>query len=179
MNKIQTSLIIFCFLSLNPLGANDDFSEVRFGIQAHDLSSTLGQSHERGISLNGEYLFSSPQNDFFQTLLSPHPHVGTSINSSSGTSMAYGGFSWIIPFQHDWFTELRFGLAIHNGKVGQETKKKKNYGTRVLFHTGLSLGYVFFEKHTLSVLLNHISNGTLAKPNPGFTDFGVRYGYRF
>lgn len=164
---------------IDTLQASDDFREIRFGLQAHDLNSKGPNSHENGMTLNGEYVFASPYNDFFQFLFSPHPHVGLSLNSGSGTSMTYGGLTWVIPFQDVWFAELRFGGALHNGKVGKETKKKKNYGTRVLFHTGFSLGYVLFEKHTLSVLVNHISNAGFSRSNPGFTDLGLRYGYRF
>ena len=172
-------LVMTPFLITDFLQASDDFREIRFGLQAHDLNGKGTKSHESGMTFNGEYVFASPQNDFFNFFFAPHPHVGLSLNSGSGTSMAYGGLTWVVPFQEVWFAELRFGGAIHNGKVGKETKKKKDYGARVLFHTGLSLGYVLCDRHTLSVLVNHISNGGFAKPNPGFTDLGLRYGYRF
>ncbi|HBN22499.1 MAG TPA: hypothetical protein DD412_04610 [Holosporales bacterium] len=172
-------MIISSFFGIGPLQASDDFREIRFGLQAHDLNGKGTKSHENGMTFNGEYIFASPQNGFFQFFFAPHPHVGLSLNSGSGTSMAYAGLTWVVPFQEVWFAELRFGGAIHNGKVGKETKKKKDYGARVLFHTGLSLGYVLFERHTLSILVNHISNGGFSKPNPGFTDLGLRYGYRF
>jgi len=173
------SVILSSFFATSFLQAGDHFGEIRFGVQAHDLNGNGTKSHENVMTLNGEYIFASPKNDFFQFIFAPHPHVGLSLNSGSGTSMAYAGLTWVLPFQEVWFAELRLGGAIHNGNVGKETKKKKDYGARALFHTGLSLGYIVFERHTISVLLNHISNGGFAKPNPGFTDLGLRYGYRF
>lgn len=186
--KTRIFFILF-FLSTSFLRANDkqketannqdDFSEIRLGISAHDLNSKMEQSHERGMSLNGEYIFSSPQNAFFQLFFAPHPHIGVSLNSSSGTSIAYAGLTWVIPFQQVWFIDLAGGIAVHNGNTHSETKKKKAYGAGVLCHTGGSLGYVLLANHTISVKVDHVSNGGLSKQNPGFTDLGFRYGYRF
>tara|TARA_R110002095_G_scaffold26036_2_gene26513 strand:- start:2413 stop:2982 length:570 start_codon:yes stop_codon:yes gene_type:complete len=186
----KTSLFfILFFLSMSPLRANDEqqettntqdeFSEIRLGISAHDLNSKMEQSHERGMSLNGEYIFASPQNAFFQAIFAPHPHIGASLNSSSGTSIAYAGLTWVIPFQQVWFIDLAWGVAVQNGNIHSETKKKKAYGARVLCHTGGSLGYVLVTNHTVSVKVDHVSNGGLSRQNPGFTDLGLRYGYRF
>ena len=116
---------------------------------------------------------------FFETFLSPHPHLGVSINSGPGTSITYVGLTWEIPFYQHWFGDIMVGGAIHNGNTNKQTKHRKNYGARVLFHTGFALGYLFQENHTLSLITNHISGAKLCKPNPGFTDLGLRYGYRF
>ena len=161
------------------LQSYNDFSEIRLGILAHDLKFSFKQSHERGVSLNAEYMFSVPQNAFFQMIFSPHPHFGVSINSGPGTSMAYTGLTWEFPVFTNWFVDVMLGGAIHNGHTNKQTTHRKNYGARVLFHSGLALGYVFQERHTISLMVNHISGAKLCTPNPGFTDFGLRYGYRF
>ncbi len=187
INNLKIALFSFLGLSLvyadeslqETLQTYNNFSEIRLGVLAHDLKFPLKQSHERGVSLNGEYMFTSPQNGFFQAIFSPHPHCGVSINSRSGTSMAYIGLTWEIPFPAHWFGDIILGGAIHNGHTKKDTKHRKNYGCRLLFHSGLALGYIFQEHHTLSLMVDHISNARIYTPNPGFTDLGLRYGYRF
>ena len=164
---------------LDSLQQYNDFSELRFGVLAHDVKCSFKKSYEPGVSFNGEYLFSAPQNDFFQMIFSPHPHVGVSINSGKGTSMAYTGFTWELPLFTNWFVNVMVGGAVHNGETKKQSKHRKSYGSRFLFHTGLAVGYVFQERHTFSVMVDHASNARLCKPNPGVTDLGLRYGYRF
>ena len=72
--------VIILFFGTAPLKAGDDFTEIRIGLQAHDLNGKGTKSHENGMTLNGEYIFASPKNDFFQFIFAPHPHVGLSLN---------------------------------------------------------------------------------------------------
>lgn len=187
--KNNIKFFVFSCLSLSSLHADEslsetlhaynNFNEIRVGVLAHDLKFPLKQSHEGGVSLNGEYLLPPPQNNFFETIFSPHPHIGVSINSRAGTSTAYIGFTWEIPFGKDWFGDITFGGAVHNGHIKKQTKNKKSYGCRFLFRSGLALGYRVQERHTISLMVDHVSNAGCGKPNPGFTDLGIRYGYRF
>ena len=103
------SVILSSFFGTSFLQAGDHSGEIRFGVQAHDLNGKGTKSHENGMTLNGEYIFASPKNDFFQFIFAPYPHVGLSLNSGSGTSMAYAGLTWVLPFQEVWFAELRLG----------------------------------------------------------------------
>jgi hypothetical protein len=52
-------------------------------------------------------------------------------------------------------------------------------GCRVLFRESLSVGVRFMKHHSLSVMVDHISNAGLCDHNDGLDTLGVRYGYRF
>lgn len=49
----------------------------------------------------------------------------------------------------------------------------------VLFRGSLSPRYQATDRHSVSVMADHSSNGYFCDPNPGLDTVGVRYGYRF
>jgi lipid A 3-O-deacylase len=153
--------------------------EIRLGVLRHDVKSELKHMYEEGYDINAEYLFSSPQNAFFDVIFSPRPHLGTSINTRGATSQFYTGLTWHINLCSWLFFELNFGGETHNGKLKHRSKKRKALGSRLLFREGVALGVQFANHHSLSILLDHASNAKLARPNPGLTGFGLRYGYLF
>ena len=171
-------LIIICLLSspfiTGAIGA-EIISELRIGVLAHDV----GKNFEEGQDINAEVLFTSPQNAFFDFLWSPRPHFGASINLDGATHQFYGGLTWHWDFWEPLFVEASFGGEAHNGKTGTKSSKHKALGSRMLFRESISLGFTFAQNHTLSVMLDHASNASLANNNPGLTNLGVRYGYKF
>jgi len=176
MKKLLAIVLILMPASLaiaSPLG-----SEIRLGVLRHDVKSELKHMYEKGYDVNGEYLFCSPRNCVFDNIFNPRPHIGTSVNTRKGTSQFYAGLTWHIDFLQCLFLEVNFGGETHNGKIKHRSAHRKALGSRLLFREGIALGIQFAKKHSISILLDHASNAKLARPNPGLTGFGVRYGYR-
>lgn len=156
---------------------NEWGNELRFGVLQHDANRKLKHRYEKGQDINGEALFKSP--DFLKFIWAPRPHLGLNANLHGATSQFYGGLTWHVDFLRAFFLEASFGGEVHNGKLKTRTPKKQHLGSRFLFRESLSLGVAFYNRNSLSLTLEHASNARLAKPNPGLTGFGLRYGYRF
>ena len=77
------------------------------------------------------------------------------------------------------FFEASFGGAVHDGELNDDAEGEKALGCRVLFRESLALGWRLDARHSLSVMLDHISNGGLCEHNEGLDTLGLRYGYRF
>lgn len=160
-----------------PRGAPNAVSETRIGAMAHDVGF-FGGDEEEGVNVNAEILFTSP--DFMQILWSPRPHIGGSYNTSGDTSQAYLGMTWDLDLTDQIFFEFSLGGAIHDGKLDDDPRnQRKALGCRVLFRESVALGWHFNEHHSLSLMLDHISNASLCKNNEGLDTLGIRYGYKF
>jgi hypothetical protein len=146
--------------------------EIRFGILSHDVGANLKQRYEKGFNVNLEYLFNNKHRFFLAT-----PHLGASINARGYTNSLYTGLTWHFDFSEKIFIEASFGGAIHNGNL-KTSLKKRALGSRLLFRESFSVGVQANEKQAISVMIDHMSNAGLVKPNPGFTDIGIRYGYK-
>lgn len=153
-------------------------SEIRLGILAHDHDiAPFSRSEEDGIDANFEILFISPH--WLKKLRSPRPHLGVSINTTGDTSQAYMGLTWEWQFWRQWFFDFSLGGAIHDGKTTTTLIDRKELGCQVLFRESLDLGYIYAERHSISVFLDHISNAKICEKNEGLETVGIRYGYRF
>lgn len=183
-------------------------SAVKAGLETHD--SYMAQDNSRlyhiwenrkepGMDVNFEVLFNGP--DVFHYIGSPRIQLGTNISTAGETSYAYSGLDWMYKFQNDIFIEGNFGLAIHNGTLDKsqadstgnitpastaEYERTKRFGSRVLFHFGPEVGYMFDEHNSISASWTHISNGQILtvnnhgdNANEGEDNWGIRYGYRF
>ena len=53
------------------------------------------------------------------------------------------------------------------------------FGCRLLFRESLELGWRFNQRHSISAMIDHISNGGLCDANDGMDNAGIRYGYKF
>lgn len=158
-------------------GLGGILSEVRLGAMAHDVG-ILGRSEEDdAIDVNAEILFVSP--DFLEPIWSPRPHIGITANTNGDTSQIYGGLAWDWNFWGPFFVEGTLALTVHDGELDPVRSDKKALGCRVLFRESVSLGARFLERHSLSLMLAHISNASLCDNNEGLDTFGIRYGYRF
>lgn len=179
-------------------------SEVRLGTILHDpknlpllgKSGTEASDYEKGLDLNAELLFPSPDNSLFRTLFSPRPHLGGMVNTRSKTNHAYAGLTWEYAHSTGLFIDGSFGFAVHDGKL--KTPKDgdggacsggaprfycvdgwETLGSRVLFREAVSLGYRFTPQHNVSFTVSHISNGGIFdQANGGMNFVGLRYGYR-
>jgi Lipid A 3-O-deacylase (PagL). len=163
----------------SPLKQGLERAELRAGLLKQDVKSKLQHGYEQGLAVIGEYLWQSPDHALFKGMLSPRPHLGATFNTRGSTSAAYAGLSWSFPKTSWGFIEVSFGGALHNGRLKRNKVKRKGYGSRMLFRESVSLGLLLKECHTVAVILDHMSNARLARPNPGLTNFGLRYGYVF
>ena len=78
------------------------------------------------------------------------------------------------------FVDFSLGFAVHNGNLNDNELGRKDLGSRVLFRESLELGWNFYNKDSISIILDHVSHGhLLADANEGMDSLGVRYGYRF
>ena len=153
-------------------------SEVRLGYAFHD-AGVFGREKEDGEDVNAEIVFVSP--DFLEILWSPRPHIGVHINNAGDTSQLYGGLTWDWWFWDNVFVLFHFGLSGHNGETAAPGRvDKEELGTEVLFREGLELGWNFYKKDSISVFLDHVSQGNFFNDeNEGLDTFGLRYSYRF
>lgn len=158
-------------------GLGGILSEVRIGAMGHDVG-VFGRSEEDdAVDINAEILFVSP--DFLEPIWSPRPHIGITANPNGDTSQVYGGFAWDWNFWGPFFVEGTLALSVHDGERDEVREDKKALGCRVLFRESVSLGARFLERHSLSLMLAHISNANLCDNNEGLDTFGIRYGYKF
>jgi hypothetical protein len=151
-------------------------SELRLGVMRHGVHVFV-DAEEEGVDVNAEVLFASPA--LARILLSPRPHIGTSVNTSGDTSQLYFGVTWGFDLIGPVFFEASFGGAVHDGAFDDDTGDQKALGCRVLFRESPALGWRLDARHSLSVMLDHISNGKLCDHNEGLDTLGLRYGSRF
>ena len=139
----------------------------------HDFDTKFGHRHEKGQNIVVEYLF-----DKMQNYLRAFPHIGTSINNRGYTSNIYTGLTWQFDIKDIVTVEATLGASINNAEKLQP-KKKRALGSKLLFRESFSIGYLIDKTHSISIMIDHMSSADIKKPNPGLTDIGIRYGYRF
>jgi lipid A 3-O-deacylase len=156
----------------------DVFSEVRVGYLANDVGLT-GPTYETGENVNLEMLFQSPDG-LLESVFAPRPYLGASINNEGATSQVYLGLNWQLdlPVPHV-FGSLGLGATIHDGELAPDFEDRKALGSRLLFREAVELGARIGERHSLSLMFDHISNASMANYNEGLDSFGIRYGFRF
>jgi lipid A 3-O-deacylase len=172
----------FAPLSTNP-NPSTIIDEVKAGALAHDVTF-LGRHVEKGVDVNLEMLFTSP--DFLAIIGSPRPHIGADINTSGNTSDGYFGLTWGISLIQNLFhpgdsvfMTGSLGGAVQDGYELTAPPGRKRLGSPVLFRESAELGYQVTPTISVSALLDHISNANLAPRNAGITSAGARLGFKF
>jgi lipid A 3-O-deacylase len=171
---------------------NLTYSEVKLGILAHDVHFLGGKEH--GVDINPEILFQSPISDawdagvpgYLRWAVQPRPTIGGEINTSGFTSQAYVGATWtwqlagnlVLPDDGIALSYF-FGPAFNDGDTVAKKPNHKSLGSHVLFREALELGYRINPIYQISLFVDHVSNGGLAKQNESINDAGVRFGVRF
>lgn len=155
---------------------------VRAGILRHD-AAFFGNREEEGFDINAEVQFRPFR--FMIPIGAPRPIVGMSINTSGDTNQIYAGFSWqwedvII---ENLFMGFSLGFSLHDGALTrfdpEDADQGKEFGLRLLFRESVEIGYRITPQHSVSLMLDHISNANIADANEGLDGLGIRYGYRF
>ena len=156
------------------IGSAGYLSEIRGGLFIHD-EGPFSRNKEGGFDTNVEVLFKSPP--ILDSIFSPRPHLGATVNSAGNTSQAYLGLTWDWEFYRDYFFNFSLGGALHTGEKVTDDPKKKSLGCRALFRESLNVGYKIYGRHSVMLHLDHISNAKLCSSNEGLEAFGLRYGY--
>ncbi|MCC8372334.1 MAG: acyloxyacyl hydrolase [Rickettsia endosymbiont of Pseudomimeciton antennatum] len=171
-------LVIFFSISFCLTGQRVLADEIRIGILKHDINVRLKHRYEKGYDVNLEYLFGEKYE-----FLRGYPHIGADINNSKYASSVYTGLTWHFDMMESIFCEVSLGGAIHNGELKKSEKqralRKRPLGSRLLFRESVSLGVKLNEIHAITLILDHISNADIVKPNAGLTNLGIRYGFKF
>jgi hypothetical protein len=155
-----------------PLGI---VSELKFGILAHDVPIIAADNIEGGVDLNAEVLFVrlSPKSWNFR------PHIGVQSSSTGDTSQVYAGFTTTHYLTDNIWGAFSGGGTIHNGETSRFGKRRKAFGSRVLFRLALELGLDVTEHASVSLYYDHESNAFLVDENPGIDNVGVRLRWKF
>ncbi len=168
MKKLCTIFLIFC---INLVSTNAQ--EIKIGIMQHDFDSKIKHRYEKGQNIIVEYLFNKMPN-----YLRAYPHIGASINNKGFTSNIYTGLTWQFDIKDFLLIEASLGASINNGER-ITSKKKRALGSKILFRESFSVGYLINQNNRISIMIDHMSSADIRKPNPGLTDIGIRYGYKF
>lgn len=171
MRKLIAMTLVACAFGAAAGTAEAGVSEVRFGVLAHD---PLAQK-EDGIDINAEIFFSS----WTQGSWELRPSLGASVNTTGDTSQVYLAINYGGPLGGGWFLEIAGGGMVHDGELETPDPNKKELGSEVLFHLGLSLGVMVSEDVSLSLYADHASNAGWAERNEGLETGGLRMGIRF
>ena len=77
-----------------------------------------------------------------------------------------------------WFMEGGIGLSVLNGTYATRYKR---FSTRFNFtdHQGIGFNFGPRRQHELMLIVRHVSNGGIRKPNPGEDFVQIRYGVVF
>jgi lipid A 3-O-deacylase len=188
-------LFVGAALGLAPAAApaeNLTYSEVKFGVLAHDVHFLGGKEH--GVDLNPEIILESPFADawaaslpwYLQWMAQPRPTLGGEINTSGFTDQAYFGATWTWQLASNLVQpgdgialSYFFGPSFNDGDIIGKAPNRKSLGSHVLFREALELGYRINPIYQISAFADHVSNGGLAKQNQSINDMGIRFGVRF
>jgi hypothetical protein len=180
---------------LAPSGAeaqNLTYSEVKFGILAHDVHFLGGKEH--GVDLNPEILLQSPVSDawaagfpwYLRWMVQPRPTLGGEFNTSGFTNQYYLGATWTWQLASDVLRPgdgltfgIFFGAGFNDGDILATKPNRKSLGSHVLFREALEVGYRITPVYQISGFVDHVSNAGFAKQNQSINDFGVRLGVGF
>src|SRR5260370_7380950 len=148
--------------------------EVKVGVMGDDV--TLGGDQvEGGADIKGEVLFVSPK--FLDVIGAPRPHLGGWVNTSGNTDAAYFGLTWGLPIVKSIFGTAdaltiygSLGGALQDGYEDSAPPGRKRLGSPVLFRESVELGYQITPIHSISVMVDHISNANLPRHNARVTN---------
>jgi hypothetical protein len=185
-SRRRTAVLWVALAALAPAAASADaegerapwLEEIRGGVLAHDVDGLWSGEHvEHGFDVNGELVFRRLPLSAGGGLL--RPHLGVCWNSRGYTSKVYAGASLRFASDSGVFFEIGLGGAWHDGERETDDSDRKQLGSRLLFRIPIEVGVAFGDRHSLSLLFDHVSNAGLADENEGLDTLGVRYGVRF
>ena len=156
-------------LPANPAPCNDSMQtrdlahELKIGILYHDIAQVWGNTKiEGGYDVSAEFQLGS---GFLRH------GIGVSVNSKGQTSRVYYSLVPRLVLNRPLCVSFALGVAYQWDAV-------RKLGSPILFRVAGEIGYRF-GPHSISIILDHISNANLAEHNAGLDLFGIRYGWRW
>lgn len=179
---MRNSVSILGALALAAVACPALSDEVRVGAgpSGHDLVIQVDdEGQEQGASLVADYLWDSPS--FLRPVGSPRPYVGTSISLNGHTNFVDAGLAWRLEGERV-YGEFAAGLAVHDGETETTDPERIAFGSRVLLHFGLAVGYRFNDEWAAELSTQHWSHGGAFSSNgtnDGADVLAVRIARRF
>lgn len=192
----------FCLAALAAMGlvTSAAANEIRVGVYGHDVD-ILGigaAGKEDGIDVAVSYDFAKLES--WKLLRTPTPYLIGSVSTSGDTSFGGAGLAW------NWapgggkrfYIRPELGLVTHDGYanmaspneggLSQEEIDRRvalrdehiEFGSKILFETGLSFGWHFTDRTAMELSYIHLSHGQIlaSGPNEGLDNVGLRLVHR-
>jgi hypothetical protein len=154
------------------------------GVLAHDYGP-ISDRYESGVDINVELQW-TPRAAAWRWLGWPQLRLGLTPSFAGETSIVYGDLAYEGALGGRSFIAGSLGLALHNGPLHQKDTERCTgasdcgFGSRVLPHLSIELGYRWGADQFISVYLDHVSHlGLLSEENEGIDHLGLRYGFAF
>jgi hypothetical protein len=152
--------------------------EIRGGAVYHDVPGLFGGdiAGHAAIDANAEVLL-VPLTRIFGGKL--RPAIGGTISFNNDFNRAYADLRWEFEAVSGVFYAAGLGAAYYSGQVEPDDPSRKALGSPILFHPSAELGYRVDALNSVSLFVDHISNGFTRRYNDGVNSLGVRIGHRF
>jgi len=148
--------------------------EIVIGAGSHDVG-VFGRKKESGSDINVELRFQPLEGEFWSWIYSPTPHIGLHYNTSGNTNQVFVGANWLFDIGSGIFGGGSFGFAAHDGETDSGTLGRKDLGLPVLFRESLEIGFKAGNEHSISLMLDHVSNADIHSENEGLDTVSLRY----
>ena len=152
--------------------------EIRGGLQSDFWGLETGT-----IGLAGELIFPRLFTiEWLPDLFTPRFQLGGVVNLAGRTSFVHADLLWTANWTERLFSEMFFGVTVHNGNLLSVDEVHNALGCRALFHVGFNLGYRFDQNWSVMATYDHSSAGqavTGCPANESLNQAGLKFGYRF
>ena len=156
------SIIIF-LISINSLAiADTDKNYLSTSIGQFDINDTKDSAEYRIEYLKGSISKLSPGN------LSLKPFYGAMINGDDGKYF-YSGIRKDIVLSNKTYLTPSFAVGYY------DQGKSKDLGYDLEFRSQLEFSYKLESTNRIAISVNHISNGSLGKQNPGVESMVISF----
>ena len=152
--------LVVSFLSFNAVEANENQNYLSFSIGQFDINDSYDSAEYRIEYLSGNISSISP------TDLSLKPFYGIMINGDEGKYI-YSGLRKDINISDNIYITPSFALGYYD----QENSKDLGYSLE--FRSQLEFAYQFKSMNRIALSINHISNASLGKQNPGVESMAI------
>lgn len=172
-------------------------AEVRVGAgpSGHDLVVQVDDvGQEQGSSVSLEATVKAPA--LVRPIRASRAYVGTAISLDGHTNFVHGGLLWRAEGER-FYGEAGAGLALHDGEIdlpqpqpglpaaenaarARRIQEEIAFGSRVLLHFTLAVGYRINDRWAVELGSQHWSHGGLfGDNNDGADQLFLRTAYRF
>ena len=152
--------------------------ELRGGVQSDFWGQETGT-----IGLAGELILPRLFTiDWLPDFFTPRFQLGGVVNLAGRTSFVHADLLWTTNWTERLFSEMFFGVTVHNGHLQRVDELHNALGCRALFHVGFNLGYRLDPNWRVIAVYDHSSAGqglTGCPANESLNQAGIKLGYQF